>query len=188
MEVAKIVLGHSDSFMLDTCVSLIYPGNRISKSLGWFNIWISGHRYGCHEPDSTLLGNSYDRVGAIIRNRGGHTSALSEYPANDIALRLGGACFGGLEFAEVQGMSSDELYADVIRRRLWWAPDGDEAFDDGSNVIIFDIGASVRLVGFRMTDNAEAVVDVHESAVPEAVFYDLLIEWRNRFEKAVFAL
>jgi hypothetical protein len=38
MEVAKIVLGHSDSFMLDTCVSLIYPGNRISKSLGWFNM------------------------------------------------------------------------------------------------------------------------------------------------------
>jgi len=83
-------------------------------------------------------------------------------------------------------MSSDELYADVIRRRLWWAPDGDEAFDDGSNVIIFDIGAHVRLVGFRMTDDAESVVDVHESAVPEAEFYDLLIEWRNRFERAVF--
>lgn len=187
MEVAKIVLGHSDSFMLDTCVSFIYPGNRITNAIGWFNIWISGHRYGCHEPDSTALAHSYDCVGAIIRNRGGHTSALSEYSADDVALRLGGACFGDLEFTEVQGMSSDELYADVIRRRLWWAPDGDEAFDDGSNVILFDVGAHVRLVGFRMTDDAESVVDVHESTVPEAVFYDLLIEWRNGFEKAVFA-
>jgi hypothetical protein len=34
-------------------------------------------------------------------------------------------------------------------QRICWAPDGDEAFDDGSYILHFDIGNRVRLVAFK---------------------------------------
>ncbi len=35
--------------------------------------------------------------------------------------------------------------------KLMWAPDGDEAFDDGSYVLQIDSGSLVRLIGFKGT-------------------------------------
>ncbi|APG84852.1 hypothetical protein SAMCCGM7_Ch2107 [Sinorhizobium americanum CCGM7] len=40
-----------------------------------------------------------------------------------------------------------------------WAPDGDEAFDDGSHVLQFDVGDKVRLIVFKNTDGSADVTD-----------------------------
>ena len=63
-----------------------------------------------------------------------------------------------------------------------WAPDGDEAFDDGSYVLQFDMGETVRLIGFKCgsdgTPIPETLADCH---LPEVLYYDTLSLWHSSF-------
>jgi hypothetical protein len=65
-----------------------------------------------------------------------------------------------------------------------WAPDGDEAFDDGSFVLHFDLNTTVRLIAFssdyeggkRLSNLVDMQVDLEE-------FYGTLSRWRASFEE-----
>lgn len=66
--------------------------------------------------------------------------------------------------------------------RIVWAPDGDEAFDDSSYVLQFDIDDQVRLVAFKAQHSdlfdrntlCEVVLGADE-------FYGILAQWRDAF-------
>jgi hypothetical protein len=66
---------------------------------------------------------------------------------------------------------------------LVWAPDGDEAFDDGSYVLQFDVENRVRLIGFKSDDT-----DRYDPATLKDIwlssddFYSVLSRWRDAFE------
>jgi len=61
-----------------------------------------------------------------------------------------------------------------------WAPDDDEAFDDGSYVLQFDVEGRVRVIAFRSTEDY-----VHDPAtlsdvwLPIQGFYGVLSQWRD---------
>jgi hypothetical protein len=63
------------------------------------------------------------------------------------------------------------------------APDGDEAFDDGSFVLQFDVGDRVRLIAFKSCHNylhdAGSLSDVWLAADD---FYGILRQWHDAFE------
>jgi hypothetical protein len=64
-----------------------------------------------------------------------------------------------------------------------WAPDGDEAFDDWSHVLQFDVGGRVRLIGFRSNERGyhhdeRTLADVW---IDEGLFYRVLKQWRDAF-------
>jgi hypothetical protein len=65
--------------------------------------------------------------------------------------------------------------------RLVWAPDGDEAFDDGSYVLQFDVDGRVRLVAFNRPSSLVDPASVQEAWLAADVFYDILSQWRERF-------
>jgi len=66
---------------------------------------------------------------------------------------------------------------------LMWAPDGDEAFDDGSYVLQFDVKDRVRLIAFKSSEGF-----VHDPAtlsdvwLPADEFYRVLQQWQKAFD------
>ncbi len=70
----------------------------------------------------------------------------------------------------------------VYSRRLVWAPDGDEAFDDSSNVLQFDVDDKVRLIAFsRRADSLFDPASLRDVWLAQDDFYDTLLRWRDGF-------
>ena len=77
-------------------------------------------------------------------------------------------------------MSARALQTTLTSNRILWAPDGDEAFDDGGHVLQFDIGDQVRLIAFvNRPSEDDALREVWLNADN---FYGLITEWHNGFE------
>ena len=72
----------------------------------------------------------------------------------------------------------------VFSNHLIWAPDGDEAFDDGSFVLHFDVGNQVRLVAFKCCIDGYHHDPTSLSSIwlPSGEFYGILENWRDAFE------
>lgn len=80
-------------------------------------------------------------------------------------------------------MSAEGLSDELAAHEIILAPDGDAAFDDGSQILHFDQGERVRLVAFKNSSDVaagtDALVDVKMGA---AEFYQILESWRDQFE------
>jgi hypothetical protein len=71
----------------------------------------------------------------------------------------------------------------IQANRILWAPDGDQAFDDGSYVLHLDDGNNVRLIGFRVGEDERHIHStLSDVQLPAASFYELLQEWQSSFE------
>lgn len=153
------------------------------RATGFFNIHIAGYRYGATAIDSTALACSFDEVERRISYRGTHTAPFSADPdAELIAESVRNALYEegrGSYFGLPLAVFSDLIYDN----HLLWAPDGDEAFDDGSYVLQFDRGNQVRLIGFK--SHAEFSYDrstLRDVWVSQNSFYDILEQWSLLFE------
>jgi len=66
---------------------------------------------------------------------------------------------------------------------ITWAPDGDEAFDDGSVVLHLDVENRVRLIAFNNTDVADDMIGtIREVWLDADLFYGVLSRWRDNFD------
>ena len=65
--------------------------------------------------------------------------------------------------------------------RWYRQPDGDEAFDDGSYVLQFDLGDRVRLIAFKRPESLVDPASVREVWLSSDTFYNALREWRDTF-------
>jgi hypothetical protein len=64
----------------------------------------------------------------------------------------------------------------------------DEAFDDGSYVLQFDVGDRVRLIAFKSDESyRHASGTLSDVWLPADEFYNVLREWRDAFEAAWMA-
>ncbi len=181
-----MIIGDPARFALESRITTAYsePGCR---ALGLFVIHICAQRYGVYEPDATLLACSFDQVIARINDRGRHTAPFSSEPdAGKIADAFRRAVYAPDQEDETFfGLPHSEFRAAFYQNRLVWAPDGDEAFDDGSFVLQFDTQEGVRLIGFKTNKegyghepNTRADVSMGANA-----FYSVLEEWSTAFEK-----
>jgi hypothetical protein len=152
------------------------------RGLGFFAIHVAGQRYGIKAPGQSMLACSFDGVVARINGCGTHQSPFSEAAAIDIANAYTSAVFLDDDGNKTYfGMNQAEFTKTIISKWLVWAPDGDEAFDDGSYVLQFDVGDRVRLIAFK---RPEALVDpasVREVWLSSDTFYNALREWRDTF-------
>ena len=73
---------------------------------------------------------------------------------------------------------------EIASHRITWAPDGDEAFDDGSYVLQFDVGDKVRLVAFKSGDLGHQYdpETLNDRWLEADQFYSILQQWRDAFE------
>jgi hypothetical protein len=154
-------------------------------ALGSFVIHVGGRRYGRIAPDSSMLACSFGAVERRIDARSTHIAPFSTAgDAGRIASALLVAVYSDEQAESYFGIPLDEFcdYFSASSSDCLWAPDGDQAFDDGSYVLQFDVGDQVRVIAFKRTDgyryDSNTLSDVWLSA---DAFYDVLRQWRDGF-------
>lgn len=185
-----MIVGNPSTFAIESQITHAYEQLGI-RALGYFLIHIGSFSYGVRAPDATLLACSFSEVVARLKSRGTHTAFFSrEVDGGAVADAVSNAIYGDNRGdAGYFGVSSDAFQEVLWSNRLIWAPDGDEAFDDGSCVLQFDIEQRVRLIGFRRCEG-----QVHDPSTLRDVwleaddFYDVLDRWRVAFETEWSAL
>jgi hypothetical protein len=82
------------------------------------------------------------------------------------------------------GIPQPEFSDLYYTNKLIWAPDGDEAFDDGSYILQFDIGKAVRLIGFKTRRDRDEIDfnTLRDLYLGADEFYGLLEKWRDDFD------
>lgn len=180
-----MIVGDPSSFAIESGITQAFQ--RLSfRALGFFVIYVIGRRYGVQSPDATMLACSFDEVKDRIARRNKHIAPFATEPgAADIADAFRCAIYAPNQEAKSFFGFPQPAFCDLIySHHLLWAPDGDEAFDDGSYVIQFDVADRVRLIAFRSRKDSYA----HDpSTLTDAWlgaddFYGILEQWRAAFE------
>jgi hypothetical protein len=184
-----MIVGNPSVFAIESEITEAYE--RLSfRALGSFVIHIMGRCYGVKEPDASLLAVSFDEVGRRIARRGRHTPPFTmDAKAGDIAHAFRRVLYDGCEEGELFfGMPDPQFHTAISSSRLQWAPDGDEAFDDGSYVLHFEDKNRVRLIAYKSIDRNNDLDPSYDTASLRDVwlsqndFYEILQNWRSRFE------
>jgi hypothetical protein len=134
-----------------------------------------------------MLANSFDEVVERISRRGEHSaSSLAGISAGRIADAFRMATHGAQpDSDELLGVPKSQLSRIIFSNHLVWAPDGDEAFDDGSFVFHFDVENRVRLIGYRLEpyedDYRHDSDSLREVWLDADTFYQVLERWRGSF-------
>ncbi|HTD23494.1 MAG TPA: Imm42 family immunity protein [Terriglobales bacterium] len=178
-----MTIGDPAVFAIESSITKAYE--RISlRALGFFVIYLKGLCYGRRSANSTMLACSFDEVARRIAMRGRHIAPFpADADAEEIAHAFRNAIYGEEQKRSYFGIPFPQFREMIYSRRILWAPDGDSAFDDGSYVLQFDVGDSVRLVAFKSTQDAPqspaTITDTHLTADD---FYSVLQEWHKAFE------
>src|ERR1035437_320300 len=130
-----MTIGDPCTFAVESIISEAYLREGL-RALGCFVIYVGGGRYGVYGPNATLLGCSFDEVAKRVRQRGLHVApfAKAENPGM-IADAFREAIYSENAKNEYFGIPRDRFCDLVYSSDILWAPDGDEAFDDGSYVL-----------------------------------------------------
>jgi hypothetical protein len=177
-----MIIGSPTTVAIESGVSRAYAELGM-RALGFFIIRVAGQSFGVREADATLLACSFDSVERRIAHRGRHVAPFATEPCGRIADAFRRAIYAPDEEKEDEFGLSCAALADIFHSsELMWAPDGDEAFDDGSYVLQFDVGDRVRVIGFRcLLSGAHDPRSIAEAWVDATDFYHLLQSWRDQF-------
>jgi hypothetical protein len=178
-----MIVGDPKVFAIESDITQVYP-NLSQIALGYFIIHMAGKAYGVRAPDASMLAVSYDAVERRLKHRGQHCAAFSlGFDALTIALCYRTAYYEiGPEQQDFCGETGDAFIETLSSNGIVWAPDGDEAFDDGSHVLQFDHGDKVRLIGFMNLDASEDVPGtLAEIWLNARTFYNVLKRWQRLF-------
>jgi hypothetical protein len=178
-----LIIGDTTIFAIESSITKAYE--RLSfRGLGFFVIHVGGRSYGRRFADSTLLACSFDEVETRIAMRGAHDVAFgAETDAGKIA-----DAFRDAIYADRPKQSYFDIphvrFAEMLHlKRIVWAPDGDEAFDDRSYILQFDIRDSVRLIAFKCGQGFfHDPASLSDISLSSDDFYGLLRNWRDAFK------
>jgi hypothetical protein len=152
------------------------------RALGYFTIHIGGQMFGVRKPDATMLACSFDAVEKRLSDAGLHTFPFCDADAASIVSAYEHALFIDDGTKSCFGVSSQAFRELLHEKNIVWTPDGDEAFDDRSHILQFDIGDRVRLIAFHRSDRDSACLpqDINLDAKE---FYSVLRRWHDEFER-----
>jgi len=173
-------------FTIESYISSAYSNKGI-MAIGYFLIQIKGISYGVKEDDATALANSYDAVIRRLEMKGKHIAPvdLIILPSLELAQITNSSLYYCIEKQDSWEFSipRDELADIIYKNNLIWAPDGDEAFDDGSRVFQFDMdNKTVRLIGYKTTDDYN-IHTLSDLKIDSNEFYSTLKKWADGFYK-----
>ncbi len=178
-----MLVGDPRSFAVESLITAAYASRGL-RALGCFLIHVGGNRYGVYKSDATLLANSFDEVENRIARRGVHTAPFAgELEPGKIADAFRGGIYNDHPKDQYFGLPLEQFRHLIYAHGLVWAPDGDEAFDDGSYILQFDVGDRVRLVAFKCSEGwLHDPLTLRDVWIPADRYYQILCEWREAFE------
>jgi len=179
-----MLIGNPEIFAIESFVNKVYPSASF-LALGYFSIHISSNVYGVRLPEASMLGCSFNSVQRRVEQRGSHLlPSVSNFEASVIAESVQNAIYSENPYDRVFDMSREDFMESLYKREILWAPDGDEAFDDGSHVLQIDEGNEVRLIAFVNNENTESLWgSVSEIYLSQDDFYNILEEWVRVFQE-----
>ncbi|MBY5900189.1 hypothetical protein HFO88_07555 [Rhizobium leguminosarum] len=177
-----MIVGDRTAFAIESEITKAFPSIS-QRALGSFVLHIRGRTFGVQEPDASMLGHSFHEVNDRLRRRGTHCiPVLADIDAAQIADAYIDAIFRETTRTDYFGLSREEFTEAIHTSAVTWAPDGDEAFDDGSYVLQLDVGNKVRLIAFINTDSPEDVgATLSEEWLDAGLFYGVLSRWSELF-------
>lgn len=180
-----MMVGDPERFAVESAIDIAYE-NLGLRALGWFRLYVSGRTFGRCEPCATLLANVLDSVSRRLGQRGRHTfEKFGNLTSVEVARGYLSIVYarGFCSSAELERMGlSGDMDSTLMSLGLDFALDGDEAFDDGSNVLHLDEGDTVRIIAFKNEiEEAEVLATVRELRMPAEEFYGTLATWRKSF-------
>ncbi len=185
-----MMIGDPSIFAIESEMSITYE--RLgARALGFFVLYVGGKRYGVRASDATLLANAFDSVEERISDRGKHlVGTLAHRSAFEIALAYRCEFYGETQYDFYCELPAEEFASYFSRREghITWAPGCDEAFDDSSYVMHFDVDDRIRLIAFKSGDfnltGPDSLVEpnsLSEAWLSADVFYGILQEWHTAF-------
>jgi hypothetical protein len=177
-----MIVGDRKSFAIESSITQTFPSLG-QRALGYFVVHIRGKSYGVQKQDASMLGCSFEGVNDRLRRRGTHRIPfLSTIDAPSIAEAFLDAIYRETERIDYFGLPNTE-FSDILHKSsVAWAPDGDEAFDDGSCVLQFDVENKVRLIAFVNAGSPDEVATtIVEEWLDVNLFYDVLSRWSELF-------
>ena len=131
-----------------------------------------------------MLACSFDEVERRIADRDKHVASFAATSdAGQIARAFRNALYADEPEKTFFGIPHSE-FAKLFRRESadrMWAPDGDEAFDDGSYVLQFDVEDRVRLIAFKSKGWSYDPATLKDVCLAADDFYNILQRWRDAF-------
>ncbi len=107
---------------------------------------------------------------------------LADVPAAEIAAAYLDAVYRDNARADYFGLSQHQFVDALQSSGSIWAPDGDEAFDDGSHVLQFVVGSYVRIVAFVNTESPDDLSGtISEQWMDPDLFYGIASGWKTLF-------
>ena len=176
-----MIVGDPSRFAIKSEITTAYD-NAGLLALGYFVVHVNGLRYGVQDSDATMLACSFDEVDRRLKGRGSHLAGSAiGLPAGTIADAFRAAIYGVVDPAEDPNRGAIEAFGEDSTSHLEWT-DGDEAFDDGSYLLQFDVGERVRLIAFRcLDDGLRDPTCTAEVWLAADCFYGVLREWHEKF-------
>jgi len=177
-----MLVGDQGSFAIESAITQLLPG-RSRSGLGWFVVHVGGKLHGVRQPSATLVDCSFDEVRNRIARRGTHqVPPLTDVRAAAIVDAFLDALYRETARDSYFDMTGSEFGSYISDSKIQWAPDGDQAFDDGSYILQFDIGSKVRLIAFQNLESpADTASSIKEQWLESDAFYGILSEWSERF-------
>ena len=178
-----MIIGNPACFAIESRINK--PYERLSfLALGFFVIYVNGRRYGVYKPDASMLACSYREVEDRIAARGMHVAPFaSRSDASAIAISFRDALYAENQAISYLGIETSEFSNLFYSNHLIWAPDGDEAFNDSSYVLQFDVMDSVRLVAFTSAESFHYDSGtLNEVWISAEEYYSILQKWHDAFQ------
>jgi hypothetical protein len=182
-----MIIGNPSFFAIESSITQAYE--RLGfRALGYFVLHIGNMCYGVRESEATMLACAFDEAGRIILNRGNHTTPFAAEPkAGDLLDAFGRALYASDTRGErFSGISKQEFSDYIYSSNCGWHWACDEAFDDGSCILHFDVGDRVRLIADQFTkENSDYIHDpqtLRDVWLEANDFYNIVEEWHKAFE------
>lgn len=181
-----MLVGDQNIFAIESGVMKSYP-RKGSLALGYFLIYVGNMKYGVKEADATMLGCSYGEVQRRLSKRGTHNFELARLEGTELAQLLYSSVYYDIDKPRSSVGCSEQALKQFWDNNITWAPDGDEAFDDGSHVYQFDIGETVRILAFKTCDGTYEIDQktFRDITLDSYIFYGVLQEWQNSFQESL---
>lgn len=183
-----MIIGDTAIFAIESNIAVAYEDVSL-RALGFFLLHIQGRSFGVREHDATLLACSYDEVERRLARRGQHTAPFASEPVGSkIIDAIREAIYAPSPTQDSFFGLSTELFNNyVYSSHCEWHRLCDEAFDDGSSVLHFDVGDMVRLIAD--TPSRGQLNWMHDPATLTEVwlkaddFYGVLEGWHDAFHR-----
>lgn len=152
-------------------------------ALGSFVIHVGGRVYGTREPVASMLGCSFNEVEHRLQRRGKHLfPMLADVTAADVAVAYLDTMYRDSPRTDCFGLSPQQFAEALQSSGSIWAPDGDQAFDDGSHILQFDVGCRVRILAFSNTESPDELSGtISEEWIDADLFYAIVSGWKTLF-------